>query len=1304
MRLVRLSVQRFQCIERAELDFGRHLNVLYGPNDLGKSSLAWAIRAVLLLQHNQAQHARFVSWNGGGEPHVELTFCDDDERYWRVKKTFGTSAGRSILESSKDGRIFTSEASAREVDKRLRELLRWGLPAPGGKGPHGISESFLTQVLLAEQAQESVRKVLFESSLEGDDDPSGRARLTQALGALAQDPVFKKVLDQAQPFVDRAFTATGRKKKSAGSPFLETAERIKDLQHERDDLETKTKECAMVEARIVQLHGERDGVVGLIEDAAKAVADGQRRLATRRQREALHNEHQALLAKVNEVEELTQQIASTTETVAVLGVNVEAAALAVTAAAGASTHAQSEWDQGRSQLDALTHDDAEAVRREAGLRSAVASAEEQCRISSQRLAAARTALHAATATAQQVKDAIAASARADIDSKNADHADQLAGAAYEEVRQALADACERLREAKSGDRAQARELQRKELENRILALAPRRAQVEAGLRRAEEVGTLTAAAVAAEKDARATAKEVEVARKAVVADEEALAKVAAARYGLAQIEVYARHRETRDQIARATAATDAATRERDRAETLRAQASRLQADLRPNLPPVERIATLRTLHEDLRVAEASLGGGLSAVVRPRRPVELRLSHDGGAVSVQTAAEPITLAATSALVVQVDDLLDLEVTAGEASARQAAAELRARWLRDGAAVLVEHGVASVEELEKVRARTDNVAQQIASLTREADEADRHATQLSGSDLDALRDALAAVEAELGGADREELALRFARLGEPWQAGFRRQQTELDAMLETRRGQLERRREAATRLEAQLEAKHAEVERLQVDVARLQAELTEPWSSAIGVCKTELAQITDEGARLDAQLRAATSGESDEATAAAAAVATAQQALATAEDLARRRQNDAIKARDAMVQAATRLDSSRRAARDLDVAGAWNGSLEAGDGDLSLDAWNVELRDAERADVATRQDRSNAVGALEEALATRDAAIQHMRKQLQIAEASARTKREASEAALAEHRRLVDAHAKAQVALGEMRLEIASANLDERRRQLGEIREQIGKLGPDTAPISEESVAALERELSRQTARRGDLDEALAKARGALEQVGGAIMRERLQEIDQAIQRAKDKEREIEVEYAAWQLLVTTLRETESTESAHLGRALTGPVSERFRQLTGGRYGALELGTHLAAEGVHVAGEVREIGALSAGTQDQLATLLRLCIAEQLRSAIVLDDHLSQSDPARVAWFNTVLREASEKVQIVLLTCRPAEVLTTTEMTAAGNGSLTSSQGTVHAVNLSTVIHRFGAAARPAAVPASDGDSVSPRRRS
>ena len=104
MRFLKLVVDAFVCIEHADVDFGPGLNVLYGPNDLGKSSLVEAMRYVLLLPHGSAAHEDLISWHGGGQPQVALTFSTEPQRVWRVTKTFGFgSAGSSLLEFSKDG-------------------------------------------------------------------------------------------------------------------------------------------------------------------------------------------------------------------------------------------------------------------------------------------------------------------------------------------------------------------------------------------------------------------------------------------------------------------------------------------------------------------------------------------------------------------------------------------------------------------------------------------------------------------------------------------------------------------------------------------------------------------------------------------------------------------------------------------------------------------------------------------------------------------------------------------------------------------------------------------------------------------------------------------------------------------------------------------------------------------------------------------------------------------------------------------------------------------------------------------------
>ena len=76
MKLHRLRVVDFAAIRDADIEFGPGLNVLYGPNDLGKSTLAEAIRLALLLPHTSTHIEDYVPWTGGRDPVVEMTFRD----------------------------------------------------------------------------------------------------------------------------------------------------------------------------------------------------------------------------------------------------------------------------------------------------------------------------------------------------------------------------------------------------------------------------------------------------------------------------------------------------------------------------------------------------------------------------------------------------------------------------------------------------------------------------------------------------------------------------------------------------------------------------------------------------------------------------------------------------------------------------------------------------------------------------------------------------------------------------------------------------------------------------------------------------------------------------------------------------------------------------------------------------------------------------------------------------------------------------------------------------------------------------
>jgi hypothetical protein len=213
----------------------------------------------------------------------------------------------------------------------------------------------------------------------------------------------------------------------------------------------------------------------------------------------------------------------------------------------------------------------------------------------------------------------------------------------------------------------------------------------------------------------------------------------------------------------------------------------------------------------------------------------------------------------------------------------------------------------------------------------------------------------------------------------------------------------------------------------------------------------------------------------------------------------------------------------------------------------------------------------------------------------------------------------------------------------------------------------------------------LDEArseLHHAEGALSKVGGMAASEDVLRLQDAIACARAREQELEIDAEAHKLLLETLREVENTEGAHLGRALSGPVAARFRELTDGRYGALTLTAALTTEGVRPAGAgARDVlDALSVGTREQLATLIRLAIAEQLKSAIVLDDQLVQTDARRFAWFRDVLRRTCLHAQVIVLTCRPEDYLRTEEL--PGESPVRDlAGGTIRAIDFARVAKRW-----------------------
>ncbi len=310
MKLLSLTVEHFRSIRKASIEFGPGLNVLHGPNDLGKSSLAAAIRAALLLQASSREHEEFVNWSGSGVPHVELTFESEPQRIWRVRKTFG-SAAQAYLDESRDGVDFQNEAKGRDVDGRLSEILQWGLAPPGGKGrPKGMPMTFLSTALLAEQDRVAA---IFEQALSKDSDESGKKRLIQALEAVAEDPLYKLVLERVQGRFDEAFTSNGGKRRGKNSPWAQVSDLIRQKEDYERHCAEQLQKTAAIEVELQQLHQRQLERRAAVETAQAFAEQMEACYRAAKQREEILGRLQEAKARLAEILAATGALAQAEE-------------------------------------------------------------------------------------------------------------------------------------------------------------------------------------------------------------------------------------------------------------------------------------------------------------------------------------------------------------------------------------------------------------------------------------------------------------------------------------------------------------------------------------------------------------------------------------------------------------------------------------------------------------------------------------------------------------------------------------------------------------------------------------------------------------------------------------------------------------------------------------------------------------------------------------------------------------------------------------------------------------------------------
>lgn len=1378
MRLTTLDVADFGCVRQARLELGPGLNVLFGPNDLGKSSLADAVRAALLLPPTSVEHREFVPW-GAEEKSPEVTLAFQlggpgpaDGKSWSVTKTFGPR-GTAILRSARDGQPFQEE-ERKKVDARLRELLAWGVPAPGGKGaPRGAPGSFLTAVLLARQAD--VAAVL-GTSLTDDPDESGRRRLTDALQQLAQDPRFRTVLERTQERVAEAFTSTGQRRRGADSPFRKLQATIEAAEKTLADLDAQARQGEDVRARIRALveardqaaaaHDQARATLAALEAAARARAareEAERRVAEARARvEQVEGELAALAEADRRRTALAADAARAAEALAAADAAQGAAEAAHAAAAAAAQRLEAEQAQARVvRLQALDQQLTEARHRlEAAERAVKESqatgelvaaaaarerelAEVQGRAGQQDLALRREAaalrldevhleLRAAQAAHALLAQAETERARRQAALGEAIRAWEEAAQAERAESAAVEAADEKVRAARSKAKAQDRAV-------RLAELDARRAEVTGALEAAErDLAAAERAATLAERAARADAERDAAAATAARCQAELAgreATLAAARAAVDEAEAVGRWlglRAAREALEAAEAVAARVEDARRRAAALLAQAQALE----PAQPVVEpgRVRALRALEADLRAAEARIAVGLRVVVRPRRPLGLELQRDGGPSERLAAgtAEQV-LDAKAELRLALGDVADLVIQGGGPQDQARAADLRARW----AAELAAAGAGSVDELDArvaaataARAQADGLRQQARLLEEQA------------RAQDGAPDARAAARArvdeltrELAGHELEALARRAAGVRSP--ADARRP---AEAAVRDAQAQVERANVALAAARATAEARSAAAAAAQADAAaaRVPASSADPRARR-DAARGELTSIAAARASAEAEGSVAlhqAEAERRDAEARRFDAAARRAKLQTARDAAQRAlaevdgllgprreaaraaeleplQRRAVAARlelqavvdasplrgpgqppRARAEATTEAElEGRRRAHEADRAalGTLQGQLEAArarrdeavaraaaaTASAGAASWDQVRRDADAAARAARLEVGRLTAERERA-AQPDAAPRGPGADREAAQRLATARAARSQAAEARDR----VHKALGVAEGEVatrQARAAALDLAAARRALADQQAALAALPAPALDASPARLASAAAAAAAADVAARKVEGELAREEGALALVGGAVAQDRAAEAREALERARDEERELDLDCQAWLLLQRALEQAERTQATHLGHTLVPTVSARLAELTARRYGGVAISPELVTEGVVAAGGARPLERLSVGTREQLATILRLTLAEQLGSFLLLDDQLAQSDTGRLGWFQAALRRHAERHQVVVFTCRPEDYLDPEQLRAARSGT-TALGDRLRAVDLERVIKR------------------------
>lgn len=322
---------------------------------------------------------------------------------------------------------------------------------------------------------------------------------------------------------------------------------------------------------------------------------------------------------------------------------------------------------------------------------------------------------------------------------------------------------------------------------------------------------------------------------------------------------------------------------------------------------------------------------------------------------------------------------------------------------------------------------------------------------------------------------------------------------------------------------------------------------------------------------------------------------------------------------------------------DRRAALGGDVEPPAGPEAIAGLDEAQRAAAAAVETARRDTREALEAVSRARA-RSAELDGRRRQLARQAAAAR------EAVLRDEASLAD--------------ETLARELESARTSVRELEAQRALVQGELERRDAEGVrlrlAQARREIEELAAERERLRREVDRLEGEVRGLGVDACDSRLEELlpqrEALARRAAATSREAQ----AWKLLADELRTVEQELQEQLVEPVRKRLAPLLRRLWPDAEALLDPAS-LAPRGLRRSGVAEPLAALSVGTREQLAILVRLALGELLieregeAPCLILDDALVFSDEGRLERMKAILERAGERQQILLLTCRPRDYL-------------------------------------------------------